>query len=330
MVKSPDLLRGILNKEVSRSELLKVAGVAGALATLTACSGGKYSAENKPASPSTANIPMETADAQPTPTPTETTQPTIEIPDPAELISAEELREKFAFPNWQTIADEVKDSGDSEDGIGDKLAVTSTEILNDLTNPLLRVDEATIQQIRQQIDLLAERAMKNEEDETKKEERREAEREAQTKKFANRLKEYVTGEFVKTAIADPTQGNIPRFLEWVKLRIENNSKLTLGTCGLKGALTKGDRFYREGELVTASNGRQSKYNEYPGSNKIVREIFHWTTDTNLNPKICQADYKTLHPDQDRLEIQFDFKPPEKKNYDERMVLVDAFVRKFEG
>lgn len=326
-MKSPDLLRGLLSKEVSRGELLKVAGFAGALATLTACSGNNYP-ENESASPS-ADIQRETADARPTPAPAETTQPTIELPDPAELISAEELREKLAFPNWQTIADEVKDSGDSEDGIGDKLAVTSTEILNDLTNPLLRVDEATIQQIRQQINLLAERAMENEEDETKKEETGEAEREAQTKKFANSLKEYVTGEFVKTAIADPTQGNIPRFLEWVKLRIENNSKLVLGTCGLKGALTKGDRFYREGELVTASNGRQSKYNEYPGSNKIVREIFHWTTDTNLNPEICQADYKILHPDQDKLEIQLDFEPPEKKNYDERMVLVDAFIRKFE-
>lgn len=324
MVKSPDLL----NKEVSRGKLLKVAGFAGALAALAACSGGKYPAENKSASPS-ADTQRETADARPTPAPAETTQPTIELPDPAELISAEELREKFVFPNWQTIADEVKGSGDSEDGIGDKLAVTSTKILNDLTNPLLRVDEATIQQIRQQIDFLAERAVKNEEDETKKEERREAEREAQTKKFADSLKEYVTGEFVKTAIADPTQGNIPRFLEWVKLRIENNSKLTLGTCGLKGALTKGDRFYREGELVTASNGRQSKYNEYPGSNKIVREIFHWTTDTNLNPKICQADYKTLHPDQDRLEIQLDFEPPEKGNYDEPMRIVDAFTRKYE-
>ena len=318
---------GLLDKKVDRRKILEIAGFTGALAALAACSGDNYP-ENEPASPS-ADTQRETADARPTPAPAETTQPTIELPDPAELISAEELREKFVFPNWQTIADEVKGSGDSEDGIGDKLAVTSTKILNDLTNPLLRVDEATIQQIRQQIDFLAERAVKNEEDETKKEERREAEREAQTKKFADSLKEYVTGEFVKTAIADPTQGNIPRFLEWVKLRIENNSKLTLGTCGLKGALTKGDRFYREGELVTASNGRQSKYNEYPGSNKIVREIFHWT-DTNLNPKICQADYKTLHPDQDRLEIQFDFKPPEKKNYDERMVLVDAFVRKFEG
>lgn len=322
-MKSPNLLRGLLGKEVSRGELLKVAGFAGALATLTACSGGKYPAENKPASPSTANIPMETADARPTPT--ETTQPTIELPDPAELISADELREKFKFPNWQKLADEA----DSKDDIGDSLAVTSTEILNDLTNPLLRVDEATIQQIRQQINLLAERAMENEEDETKKEDRGEAEREAQTKKFANSLKEYVTGEFVKTAIADPTQGNIPRFLEWVKLRIENNSKLALGTCGLKGALTKGDMFYREGELVTASNGRQSKYNEYPGSNKIVREIFHWTTDTNLNPEICQADYKILHPDQDKLEIQLDFEPPEKGNYDEPMRIVDAFTRKYE-
>ena len=290
---------------------------------IAACSGDKYP-ENEPASPS-ADIQRKTADARPTPAPAETTQPTIELPDPAELISSDELREKFKFPNWQKLADEA----DSKDDIGDSLAVTSTEILNDLTNPLLRVDEATIQQIRQQINLLAERAMENEEDETKKEERGEAEREAQTKKFANSLKEYVTGEFVKTAIADPTQGNIPRFLEWVKLRIENNSKLALGTCGLKGALTKGDRFYREGELVTASNGRQSKYNEYPGSNKIVREIFHWTTDTNLNPEICQADYKILHPDQDKLEIQLDFEPPEKGNYDEPMRIVDAFTRKYE-
>lgn len=321
MVKGPDLL----DEKVSRRKLLVgLTSFAGGLA-LSACAGESSPAGS--ASPSAADIQRETAGARPTPA--ETTQPTIELPDPAELISAEELREKLAFPNWQTIADEVKDSGDSEDGIGDKLAVTSTEILNDLTNPLLHVDEATIQQIRQQIDLLAERAMENEEDETKKEERREAEREAQTKKFANGLKEYVTGEFVKTAIADPTQGNIPRFLEWVKLRIENNSKLTLGTCGLKGALTKGDRFYREGELVTFSNGRQSKYIEYPGSNKIIREFFHWTTDTNLSPEICQADYETLHPDTDSLEIQFDFEPPEKKNYDKRMVLVDAFVRKQE-
>jgi hypothetical protein len=304
MVKGPDLLGGLLDKKADRRKVLKIAGFTGALAALAACSGG-----NKPTSPST----METVSTQPTPTPAETTQPAVELPDPAELISDEKIEKASTFPNWQTLADDVKARGDGEKAIGDDIAVASTEILNFITNALLSVDEATVQQIRQQVNAIKDEKQRSE----------------QIAEFASKLQDHVTRKFVETSIVDPTKGYIPRFIEWINLRGRNNTELTLSTCGFKGALTEGDRFYRTGELVTYASGHSTEYTEYPGSNRIIRDVFHWTTDTNLSPEICQADYEILHPDQDKLEIQLDFEPPKKGNYDEPMRIVDASTRRYE-
>ena len=107
MVKSPDLLEGLLDKKVDRRKILEIAGVTGALATLAACSGNNYP-ENESASPS-ADIQRETADARPTPTPT--TPEAVEqkpLPNPEQIVSREKMDKLFTLPSWGETLAEVK------------------------------------------------------------------------------------------------------------------------------------------------------------------------------------------------------------------------------
>ena len=83
MVKSPDLL----SKKVGRREMLEFAGIGLGILAAGACAEETGSAG--PANPSTADIPMRTADAKPTtpeatPTPVETAKPVEQepLPDP--------------------------------------------------------------------------------------------------------------------------------------------------------------------------------------------------------------------------------------------------------
>ena len=185
MVKSPDLL----NKEVSRGELLKVAGFAGALAALAACSGGKYPAENKPASPSTANIPMETADARPTPPPTPEATPTPEaveqkpLPNPEQIVSREKMKKLFTLPNWE----DTKASAGGEKAAADAIATYMTDVVNGILNPLNFVDEGNIEELG-----LGQRIQDKKLDQ-----------------FREDLQGYVMRQFSELAVVDDTQGSIP-------------------------------------------------------------------------------------------------------------------------
>ncbi len=281
---------------VSRRNLVIFTGAAGLTAALVAaCSGNNYPEE--PASPSTANIPMQ-------PKPAETTKPAeIILPDPTELISIEQMEKAFTFPNWQEELDKVKEKGDSEKGLGDVIAEFGVKAFTFLTNATSHIDKATVEQIRQA---------------NLEEERLEV--------FASKLQEYVTDGFVKAAIADPTQGNIPAFLAWMKERGAKNIKLSLNQCGSPRALSKDMQFYRDFKLIKSSGGgRSSTYTNFPKPSQIIRDEFYVSTDCNLNPDVCKQEFEGMHPDDDRYKIRLDFKKPMKDDYSSPLIISDASI-----
>ncbi len=135
MVKGSNLLESLLNKEVSRGKLIKIAGVTGALATLAACSG--ETTENQPASPSTANIPMKTADSRPTPPPTPEATPTPEVVarpvDVREIVSPERIAEVCSLPNFNTI----DKRNVTDEATKNELISRIVKMFNYVTNPNL-------------------------------------------------------------------------------------------------------------------------------------------------------------------------------------------------
>jgi|GEM_PF-943140 hypothetical protein len=136
MVKSPDLL----NKEVSRGELLKFAGIGLGILAAGACAEKTGSA--KPASPSTANIPRETADARPTPPPTPEATPTPEVVarpvDVREIVSPEKIAEVCSLPNFNTIKEKHTINGITNDEATKKELIDKiVKMFNYVTNPNL-------------------------------------------------------------------------------------------------------------------------------------------------------------------------------------------------
>lgn len=313
MVESPDLLRGILNKEVSRSKLLKVAGVAGALATLTACSGGKYSAENKPASPSTANIPMGTADAKPTtpeatPTPVETAKPVEQepLPDPEQLISRERAEKLFKFPDWKSA---VAKAG-SEKAAADSIATSLEGMINGILNPLSLVSE------EDRAGLGLGQRIQNE----------------KLNNFRENLQKRVTELFLELTTVDPTQGSIPESMAWLAKRGGNNTLVALTQCGNPESLN-GDPLFsrtveREGDLK--GEGKVLYFTNFPTQPHKIRIGTSFVMRDNLNPEpdstACQALDRNIQKDSEASKSKFfvfDFTPPEEEG---PMKLVDLRIK----
>ena len=184
MVKSPDLL----NKKVSRGELLKFAGIGLGILAAGACAEKTSSA--KPASPSIANIPRETADARPTPPPTQEATPTPEaveqkpLPNPEQMVSREKMDDLFTLPDWEA----TKASAGGQKEAADVVATYMVDnVVNGLLNPLTLVDESKITELG-----LGQHAQSDE-----------------LVEFCRNLQQYVTDQFSELAIIDATQGSIP-------------------------------------------------------------------------------------------------------------------------
>ena len=313
MVKSPDLLGGLLDKKVDRRRILEIAGFTGAVAALAACSGGKYPAENKPANPSTADIPMRTADAKPTtpeatPTPVETAKPVEQepLPDPEQLISRERAEKLFKFPDWKSA---VAKAG-SEKAAADSIATSLEGMINGILNPLSLVSE------EDRAGLGLGQRIQNE----------------KLNNFRENLQKRVTELFLELTTVDPTQGSIPESMAWLAKRGGNNTLVALTQCGNPESLN-GDPLFsrtveREGDLK--GEGKVLYFTNFPTQPHKIRIGTSFVMRDNLNPEpdstACQALDRNIQKDSEASKSKFfvfDFTPPEEEG---PMKLVDLRIK----
>ena len=313
MVKSPNLLRGLLDKKVDRCKMLKIAGFTGALATLAACSGGKYPAENKPANPSTADIPMRTADTKPTtseatPTPVETAKPVEQepLPDPERLISLEKAEELFAFPNWKSTVAEAGSEKAAADSIAEKLR----GMVDGILNPLSLVSE------EDRAELGLGQRIQNEE----------------LNNFRENLQKHVTGLFLELTTVDPTQGSIPESMAWLAKRGGNNTLVALTQCGNPESLNGDPLFSRtvEREDDLKGEGKVLYFTNFPTQPHKIRIGTSFVMRDNLNPEpdstACQELDRNIQKDSEASKSKFfvfDFTPPEEEG---PMRLIDFRIK----
>lgn len=304
MVKSPDLL----NKEVSRGDLLKFAGIGLGILAAGACAEKTSSA--KPASPSIANIPRETADARPTPPPTQEATPTPEaveqkpLPNPEQIVSREKMEKLFTLPNWK----DTKASAGGEKAAADAIATYMTDVVNGILNPLNFVDEENIEELG-----LGQRIQDKKLDQ-----------------FREDLQGYVMRQFSELAVVDDTQGSIPESLKQLETKGENNTLVALTQCSQPESLTdKGRLFSRTVKRQVNTNGQKVLYftNSPTQPHKIRIETTFDMTD-NLEPKsdsaVCQKVDQDLQKGSESKHFVFDFTPPEEEG---PMKLVDFRIKK---
>lgn len=299
MVKSPDLL----NKEVSRGELLKAAGFVGALAALAACSGN-----NESASPS-ADIQGETADARPTPTPT--TPEAVEqkpLPNPEQIVSREKMDKLFTLPSWGEKLAEVKKSGGGEEDAANVIATHMVNVVNALLDPLTLVDDDKITELG-----LGQHDKSNE-----------------LESFCRRLQRYVTDRFAELAIVDATQGSIPESLEALERGgVDNTFVALLTECGKPESL-KGDKlFSRKATRQMDISGKQEvlEYTYFPTTPHKRRIETTVDMQDNLEPKpgstVCQEVDRELENGNKSKKLTFDFTPGK----DGSMQLMDMVIKR---
>lgn len=308
MVKSPDLL----NKEVSRGDLLKFAGIGLGILAAGACAEKTSSA--KPASPSIANIPRETADAKPTtpeatPTPVETAK-TVEqkpLPDPEQLISRERAEEIFAFPNWKSAVAEAGSEKAAADSIAEKLR----GMVDGILNPLSLVSE------EDRAELGLGQRIQNEE----------------LNNFRENLQKRVTELFIELTTVDPTQGSIPESMAWLAKRGGNNTLVALTQCGNPESLNGDPLFSRtvEREDDLKGEGKVLYFTNFPTQPHKIRIGTSFVMRDNLNPEpdstACQELDRNIQKDSEASKSKFfvfDFTPPEEEG---PMKLVDFRIKK---
>ncbi len=307
MVKSPDLL----SKKVGRREMLEFAGIGLGILAAGACAEETGSAG--PANPSTADIPMRTADAKPTtpeatPTPVETAKPVEQepLPDPEQLISRERAEELFAFPNWKS---EVAKAG-SEKAAADSIATSLEGMINGILNPLTLVSE------EDRAELGLGQRIQNE----------------KLNNFRENLQKRVTELFLELTTVDPTQGSIPESMAWLAKRGGNNTLVALTQCGNPESLN-GDPLFsrtveREGDLK--GEGKVLYFTNFPTQPHKIRIGTSFVMRDNLNPEpdstACQALDRKIQEDSEASESKFfvfDFTPPEEEG---PMKLVDLRIK----
>lgn len=316
MVKSPKQPEGRLGTPergvVSRRDLVTFTGAAGlAAALLAACSGNNYPKES--ASPSTADIPMRTADAksttpEATPTPVETAKPVEQepLPDPEQLISPEKAEELFAFPNWKSAVAEAGSEKAAADSIAEKLR----GMVDGILNPLSLVSEEDRAKLG-----LGQR-IQNEE----------------LNNFRENLQKHVTGLFLELTTVDPTQGSIPESMAWLAKRGGNNTLVALTQCGNPESLNGDPLFSRTVEREDDLNGEGKVlyFTNFPTQPHKIRIGTSFVMRDNLNPEpdstACQALDRKIQEDSEASESKFfvfDFTPPEKEG---PMKLVDFRIK----
>ena len=294
-MKRPDLLRGLLSKEVSRGKLIKFVGFTGALAALAACSDDNYP-KKEPASPSTANIPMETADARPTPTPTTPEAVELEhLPRPEQIVSREKMDELFTLPNWNKTLAEVKKNGGGEEDAADAIATHMVKIVNGLLNPLTLVDENKIAKLG-----LGQHTQSDE-----------------LEGFCRSLQRYITDRFTELAIVDATQGSIPESLKALERGgVDDTFVALLTECGEPGSLTNGATlFSRKAKRQMDINGTREvlDYTNFLTTPRKKRIETTVDMQDNLEPKpgstVCQKIDGELRNGNNSKKLTFDFVPP---------------------
>lgn len=308
MVKSPDLLGGLLDKKVDRGKMLKIAGFTGALAALAACSGDNRP-KKEPASPSTANIPRETADARPTQTPTPEIAGQKPLPRPEQIISREKMDKLFTLPNWDNTLAKVKENGSGEEDAADVIATHMVEIVNGLLNPLTLVDDDKITKLG-----LGKHTQSDE-----------------LVGFCESLQQYVTNRFTELAIVDATQGSIPESLKALERGgVDDTFVALLTECGESGSLNGDKLFSRKATRQMDINGTREVlyYTDFPTTPHKKRIETTVDMQDNLEPKpssaVCQKIDGELRNGNNSKKLTFDFVPPAE---DGSMQLMDIVIKR---
>lgn len=303
MVKSPDLL----NKEVSRGELLKFAGIGLGILAAGACAEETGSAGPADPTANTKPVPRPTPEAA-TPTPVETAKPVEQrpLPDPEQLISFEKAEELFAFPNWKSAVAEAGSEKAAADSIAEKLR----DMVDGILNPLSLVSE------EDRAELGLGQRIQNEE----------------LNNFRENLQKRVTELFLELTTVDPTQGSIPESMAWLAKKGQDNTLVALTQCGNPESLN-GDPLFsrtveREGDLK--GEGKVLYFTNFPTQPHKIRIGTSFVMKDNLNPEpgstACQALDRKIQEDSEASESKFfvfDFTPPEKEG---PMRLIDFRIK----
>ena len=303
MVKSPDLL----NKEVSRGELLKFAGIGLGILAAGTCAEKTGSAGPADPTANTKPVPRPTPEAA-TPTPVETAKPVEQrpLPDPEQLISFEKAEELFAFPNWKSAVAEAGSEKAAADSIAEKLR----DMVDGILNPLSLVSE------EDRAELGLGQRIQNEE----------------LNNFRENLQKRVTELFLELTTVDPTQGSIPESMAWLAKKGQDNTLVALTQCGNPESLN-GDPLFsrtveREGDLK--GEGKVLYFTNFPTQPHKIRIGTSFVMKDNLNPEpgstACQALDRKIQEDSEASESKFfvfDFTPPEKEG---PMRLIDFRIK----
>jgi hypothetical protein len=307
MVKSPDLL----DEKISRRGLLGGLTIFAGELALSACARESNSA--KPASPSTANIPMETADARPTPPQTKEATPTPEaveqkpLPNPEQIVSREKMDDLFTLPDWEA----TKASAGGQKEAADVVATYMVDnVVNSLLNPLTLVDESKITELG-----LGQHAQSDE-----------------LVEFCRNLQQYVTDQFSELAIIDATQGSIPESLGALGRGGVDNTFVALTECGKPESLAgRVALFSRKAKRrINANKQRVLYYTDFPTTPHKKRIETTVDIQDNLEPKpdsaVCQRIDKELEKGSEGKWLTFDFAPPTEEG---PMRLMDIVIKKLQ-
>ncbi|MBF1031031.1 MAG: hypothetical protein HXL03_02740 [Candidatus Nanosynbacter sp.] len=307
MVKSPDLL----GEKISRRGWLGgLTLFAGGLA-LSACA--RESSSAKPANPSTADIPMRTADSRTTPPSTSEATPTPEaveqkpLPNPEQIVSREKMDDLFTLPDWEA----TKASAGGQKEAADVVATYMVDnVVNGLLNPLTLVDESKITELG-----LGQHAQSDE-----------------LVEFCRNLQQYVTDQFSELAIIDATQGSIPESLGALGRGGVDNTFVALTECGKPESLAgRVALFSRKAKRrINANKQRVLYYTDFPTTPHKKRIETTVDIQDNLEPKpdsaVCQRIDKELEKGSEGKWLTFDFAPPTEEG---PMRLMDIVIKKLQ-
>ena len=280
--KQPEGQPGAAEREgASRRKLLMFTGAASLAAALAAaCSGNKYPAENKPANPSTADIPMRTADAQPTPPPTPEATPTPEAETPidlSEIVPEDKLREKLVLPNFKEVRSRYRWDSDA----CQEIAVALIDAINCLTCPTV-LNQGTDNVFGQYVV-----------------------KEGTSGYLADSICDHVKENFIKLTMSSDAldREGVPEFFDWVNERCYANVGIAVdGNANEKffdhrvAPLTEGREFYRIDE-VTPKNEKGDIAEASVLPDNTVRLVWDTCAKTNLDPS--DPRYAVMDPENDR-------------------------------
>ena len=280
MVKGSNLLEGLLNKEVSRGKLLKAAGIGLGLLAAGACAEETGSAG--PANPSTADIPMRTADTRPTPPSTSeaTSTPELETPiDPSEIIPKDALHERFTLPNFKELKSGYRWESDAGQDVVKKLI----DAINCLVCPTL-LNEGTDRVFGQY-----------------------ATKEGSSSSLSHSICDYVREQFVETTMSPgaPSKEKTPEFLAWVKSQCCDNVEIAIrGNVGEDRSdydavpLKEGREFYKKYEAIPRADGDLAEFSITPHDNSLYLK-WNARARTNLDPS--DPRYADIENERQRFE-----------------------------